>query len=229
MGIARGILMDGDETGNATALLILAAHRVTGAFRRDHENVDRLLRLDEVEMNVEAMGEGDRRAVTDIRRNLVAPDIGLQFVRCCHHHEIGPLGRFRNRHHLETVGFRLLGRGRTGAKRHRYVLGAGIMQVEGMRPPLAAIAYDADLLALDQVNVGIPVVVNAHVLKTPLKSWPGIAAARPEGKPNGQIGTYATDAFLKLRRPESGFTARPATIPARSLVAPGRRLTGDTS
>ena len=76
------------------------------------------LRLDQIEMDVEAMGEGDRRAIADIGRDLVAPDIGLKLVGRRHHHEIGPFGGFGDRHDLEAVGLRLLGRGRAGAQRH---------------------------------------------------------------------------------------------------------------
>ena len=32
-------------------------------------------------MNVEAVGEGDRRAVVDVVGDVVAVDVGLQFVR----------------------------------------------------------------------------------------------------------------------------------------------------
>ncbi len=32
MGIAGGVVMDGDEAGNAPALLVFAAHRVAGPF-----------------------------------------------------------------------------------------------------------------------------------------------------------------------------------------------------
>ena len=70
MRVARGILMDSDKTGHAAALLILATHRVTGALGRDHQHVDGLLGLDEIEMDVEAMGEGDRRIVANMGGDL---------------------------------------------------------------------------------------------------------------------------------------------------------------
>lgn len=67
---------------------------------RDHHDVNRLLWLDEAEMDVEAMGEGDSSAITKIvvnKKFLV--DVGLQLVRRCHHHEVGPLGGIGNIHH----------------------------------------------------------------------------------------------------------------------------------
>ena len=41
MGVARGVLMDGDEAGHAAALLVLAAHRMPGSLGRDHGIIDR--------------------------------------------------------------------------------------------------------------------------------------------------------------------------------------------
>src|SRR6185437_11390551 len=54
------------------------------------------------------------------------------------------------------------GRGRALAQRDRHLLDAGVAQIERMGMALAAIADDGDLLALDQVQVGVAVVVNAH-------------------------------------------------------------------
>jgi hypothetical protein len=81
------------------------------------------LRLDQVEMHIEAMGKGNRRAIPDIGSNVGLVDVGLELVRRCHHQEIAPLGGLRHGHHLETIGLRLLDRGRTGLQRHRQVLG----------------------------------------------------------------------------------------------------------
>ncbi len=36
------------------------------------------------------------------------------------------------------------------------------LQIQRMRVPLAAIADDGDLLALDQIEIGIPIVIDAH-------------------------------------------------------------------
>src|SRR6185503_20563333 len=50
------------------------------------------------------------------------------------------------------------------AQRDANVLHAAVAQIQRMRVALAAIADDGDLLALDQVKVGVAVVVNAHGL-----------------------------------------------------------------
>ena len=48
-----------------------------------------------VEMDVEAVGEGNRRAVLDVGFDVIAIDVRLQLVRRRHHHQVGPLGGIR--------------------------------------------------------------------------------------------------------------------------------------
>ncbi len=57
--------------------------------------------------------------------------------------------------HLEAGAFGLLGRGRAGAQRDRDVLHAAVAQVLRMGVALAAVADDGDLLAGDQVQIGV--------------------------------------------------------------------------
>src|SRR5262249_22753831 len=71
------------------------------------------------------------------------------------------------------------------AQRDRHVLDAGIAQVERMGVTLATVADDGDLLAFDQVDVGVAIVINAHDV-SPLLG-PGVgrcfAASRYNGPP----------------------------------------------
>ena len=55
-----------------------------------------------------------------------------------------------------------LARGRALAQRDGHVLDAGIAQVQRVRVALAAVADDRDLLGLDEIDVGITIVINAH-------------------------------------------------------------------
>ena len=119
-------------------------------------------------MHVEAVREGDRRAVADVRRDLVLVDVGLQFVGRRHHHQVGPFGGVRHAHHLEPVGLDLLGGRRAGLEADGDLLGAGILEVERMRPALAAIADDGDLLALDQIEIGVAIVIDTHFVFLPV-------------------------------------------------------------
>ena len=65
-------------------------------------------------------------------------------------------------HDLELLGLGLLHAAGGLAQRDRHFLHAGIAQIERVGVALAAIADDGDLLALDQVQVGVAIVVDTH-------------------------------------------------------------------
>ncbi|MNZ91573.1 hypothetical protein D3C78_1105610 [compost metagenome] len=165
--IARSVLVNGNEAGNAAALLVFAANRVAGALRCDHDDVERSLRLDEAEVNVEAVCESDRCAITDVAGDIGLIDVSLEFVRRCHHQEVAPLGGFGNGHDLEAVGFGLLDGRRTGLQGDDDVLGAGILEVQRMGAALGAVTDDDDILGLDEIEIGITIIINAHFMVLP--------------------------------------------------------------
>ncbi len=154
--------MNGDEARNAAALLIFAAHRVARALWRNHDNVNGLLWFNQTKVHVEAMGKRNGSAITNVRGNVVLVNVGLQFVRGGHHHQVCPLGSFSNSHHLKSVSFNLLGGGGTSFQTNSQFLGAGIFQVQGMGAALAAVANDGYFFALDQVYVSITIIIYAH-------------------------------------------------------------------
>jgi hypothetical protein len=63
---------------------------------------------------------------------------------------------------LKPAASAFLARGRTFAQRDRHFLDAAVAQVLRMGVALAAIAEHGDLLARDQVEVAIGVVINFH-------------------------------------------------------------------
>jgi hypothetical protein len=160
--LAGRVLMDSDEAGHAAALGVFAAHGVAGALRGHHDDVDALLRLDQAEMHVQAVGEGNRRAFAQVVVDVFLVGFGLQFVGHGEHDQVAPGGGFGDAHDLQAFAFGLLGRGRAGAQRHDQVLRARIAQVQRMGVALGAVAEDGDLLVLDQVHIAVAVVVNAH-------------------------------------------------------------------
>ena len=89
-------------------------------------------------------------------------DVGLQLVRRQHHDDVGPLGGLGHLHDLEACLFGLGGRRRALAEGDDDVLHAGVAQVEGVGMALAAVADDGDLLALDEIDVGIAIVIDTH-------------------------------------------------------------------
>src|SRR5690606_35822195 len=62
-------------------------------------------------------------------------------------------------------------RGRVGTQRNDHVLDAGIAEILRMGMPLAAIADDGDLLRLDEIQIGIPIVIHAHRMVPCLRSF----------------------------------------------------------
>src|SRR6266853_5139649 len=168
--------MDREQARHAGAALIFRAHRVAGPLGGDHQHVDVGARLDEVEMHVEAVGEQQRGAVLQVGVQVITVDVALQFVGREHHDHVGPFGGFRHFEHLERLALRLLDALRARAQRHRDFLDAGIAQVTRMGVALAAIAVDGDLLALDQVQVGVAVVIYAHgCLPLPIRYCLGVS------------------------------------------------------
>jgi hypothetical protein len=125
-------------------------------------NVDRSLGFDQTEMDVEAVGEGNGRAVTDVGFDVVLVDVGLQFVRGRHHHQVGPAGGFGHAHHLEAIRLGLLGGCRAFAQRHGDVARARILEVERVRPALRTVADDGHLLRLDEIEIGVAIIIYAH-------------------------------------------------------------------
>jgi hypothetical protein len=163
-GVAGGVLVHRDQAWHAAALLVFAAHGVAGALGRDHQHVDSVLGLDQVEVDIQAMGEHQRRAVLDVRSDLALVDVALQFVGREDHQGVGPRGRFRNAHDGQAVGLDLLGGGGVRAKGDGDVLDAAVAKIQRMCAALRAIAYDGDLLVQDASEVGVAVVVDTHDL-----------------------------------------------------------------
>ena len=60
-----------------------------GALGRDHDDVQVLAGLDLAEVDVEAVGEGQRRALLDVGGDLLAVEPGLVLVRGQDHDHIG--------------------------------------------------------------------------------------------------------------------------------------------
>ena len=160
--VAGRVLRDRDEAGDAAAALVFAAHGVAGALRRDHEHVDVGARVEQVEMHVQAVREGQRGAGLQVRAELLAVQVALALVRGQHHDDVGPFGGIGRVHDLQPGAFRLGDAGGAGPQPDGKLLDAAVLQVQRMGVALAAVADDGDVLPLDQVHVGIAIVVDAH-------------------------------------------------------------------
>ncbi len=83
---------------------------MAGALGRDHEHVDIGPRFNELEVDVEPVGEGERAARLHVRREVVRVDRRLMLVGGQHHDDVGVRGGVGVGHHGEARAFRL-GRG----------------------------------------------------------------------------------------------------------------------
>ena len=154
--------MHRQQAGHTGAALIFRAHGVARALGRDHHHVEIGARLDQVKVDVEPVRKHQRRALLHVLDEVVVIDVGLQFVGREHHHHVGPFRGLGDLHHLELLAFRLFDAAGALAQRDRNLLHAEIAQIERMGVALAAIADDGDLLSLDEIEIGVPVVINTH-------------------------------------------------------------------
>ncbi len=74
------VLVYGEEAGYSLAFLILASHRVAGAFRGDHDDIGAGGRLDLAIMDVEAVREGERAARPEVGRDAFPVEARLFLV-----------------------------------------------------------------------------------------------------------------------------------------------------
>ncbi len=113
-------------------------------------------------MNVQTVREGQRGAFLHVGGEMVAIEIALPLIRGEHHHHVGPGGGFRGAEHLQASSFGLGDAGGAWAQANHHIFHAAVGEVAGVGVALAAVADDGDALALDQVNVGVSVVIYAH-------------------------------------------------------------------
>ena len=159
LGVAGRVLFDGDESRNAAALGVGAAHEVAGTLRRDHDHVDTLRRTNALEADVEAVREGERLAGLHVLLDVRVVGGLLLGVGHGHHDDVGPLRGVGDRLHFETGGLGLGGRRRTFTQTddHR---DAALLQVERMSMALRSVADDRNLATLDDRDVAVGVVIH---------------------------------------------------------------------
>ena len=93
---------------------------------------------------------------------LLLVEVGLELVRHQDHDDVRPGRGLGGAHHLEARAFGLGGGRRARPQRHHDLGHAAVLEVVGMAEALAAIADHGHALALDQVQIGVGVVVDAH-------------------------------------------------------------------
>ena len=97
--------MDCDEARRTAPLNVGSTDGVPRRFRGDHDNVEVSTRRNLTVMNIEPMGERDRRTMFEVRFDLVAIDLGDGFIWHQHHDEIGLADGLGHRRGLEACLF----------------------------------------------------------------------------------------------------------------------------
>src|SRR5699024_538711 len=156
-GGAARVLLDGDDVRDAAAGDELAAHGVAGRLRSDQQHVDTLGSLDVAEADIEAVGEGERLALAEVRLDGLGVDLPLVLVGGEDHDQIRPLGHLGDGAHGQALLLGLRG-GLRALPQADPDLDAAVAQVQRVGVALGAEADDGDLLALDDGQVGVGVV-----------------------------------------------------------------------
>ena len=158
---AGGILVHGDQAGDAVALLVDPAHEMARGFWGDHDDIDPGGRDDLAVMDVEAVGEGQHLAGSEGGRDRFGIDHRLGLVGQQHHDQIGGGAGFAHGQHLQPL---LFGRGLRAAAGVQADDNpdAAVAQVEGVGMALAAVTEHSHGLALQQAGIGILFIIKFH-------------------------------------------------------------------
>ena len=103
LGLAGGVLLDGDQRRHAATLGVGAAHEVAGALGGDHDHVDALGRGDAAVADVEAVGEGEGVARRQVGGDVLVVDRLLLGVGGEEHDDVGGGRGLGDRQHLEAL------------------------------------------------------------------------------------------------------------------------------
>ncbi len=102
-GVARSVIVDGDESGDAFAFEVLAADQVAGAFGGDHDDVHVCGSRDGLEVNGEAVGEKEGLSWGEVRGDIGLIHFGDDGVRDSDHDDVGFFDGFGGVEHFEAA------------------------------------------------------------------------------------------------------------------------------
>jgi hypothetical protein len=112
-------------------------------------------------VHVEAVGEGQRAALLDVGLDVVPVDLGDLLVGQQDHDDVGPFDGLVDFEHVQP-GLADLVPGGAALAQANDDLHAAVVEVLCVRVALAAVADDGDRLALDQVQIGVAIVIDTH-------------------------------------------------------------------
>src|SRR6185295_4781458 len=147
--LLRLIAVHRDQHRHPAAGRIGRAHGVPRGLGRHHPHVEVLARLDQAVVDVEAVGEGERRSLLDVGLDEFLVHRGVVLVGQQHHDDVGALDGLVELGDLGAALLRLVPGGAALAQPDRD-LDPRFLQVLRVRVALRAVADDGDLLAFHQ-------------------------------------------------------------------------------
>ncbi len=108
-------------------------------LRRNHEDVEIIPWIKQVEMHVEPVREGECGARPHVPLQVRAVEIGLVLVRRQNHDDIGHLRRLSRARHFQACGLCLRDTGGGGAKANDNIRDTAVAQIQGMGVALTAV------------------------------------------------------------------------------------------
>ena len=144
--LARSILIYSDEGRSSLACLVLAADSVSGSLGSDHCDVNICRRLDQTEMNVEAVSKHEHIAGLEVGLDVLLVHSCLLLIVDQDHDDVRHLSCLSSIVNRESLSLSLsLGLGSL-IKAYDNIA-SGLLEVECMRMTLAAVADNCDCLA----------------------------------------------------------------------------------
>src|SRR6185295_16211429 len=195
------------------------------ALRCDHADGDGGRRLDQIEVDVQAVPEEQRIALFQIRLDVVSEDVGLCGIGSQQHDHVGPLGDLGGRVHLEALLGDLLSRLRAFLQAHLH-LHAGVAQGKRVRMALAAVADDTDLASLDDRQVRVVVIehLNCHfefpsLLTLLIDSGSYLAVPIPRGPRDSETTPDCTSSRIPYGSSTRNRASNFSGVPVASTVS----------
>ena len=157
--LAGSIFLSCENYRHAAAFGESTADQMTRALGSHHEDIHIFGGNDLLEVNIEAMSEGESAAGLEVRGNLVLVDICLLLIRNQDHGDVSLLHSLSHRQYLQAMLLSFsFGLG-TLIEADNYIH-AAFLQVQGMGMALAAVADNGNGLAVHDFPVDILIIVS---------------------------------------------------------------------
>ncbi len=163
LGLSAVVLVDGDEGGDSESLDELLPLRVSGGLGCHHDDIDVLGGNDELVGDGESVGELEGCSGFEVVLDVLVVDLGLDLVGQEHHDDVSLGGGLVHGGDLHSAVFLCLVPGCSVLPDSDDDVESGVAETESLCAALCTVSENCDLLAFQDSEVGILVVVDFHV------------------------------------------------------------------